>query len=215
MIDPQIAQRPLRFQDYERLTHKLARRLYGWSAARGRRGAQPSYEDIFQDLAVIWTQCRDRYDPNLGAQFSTYYTRAALNHWQVLARQVNRDNATVSFDEPVGASDDGEGLTLESVLTDPEDLDPEEAFSRRQWAEQSLAKSPLLARLVELSADPPEELEAELAAMRAQREWAAEQGVVMDGSAPTAFTPSLLNRTLRFNWRQRMLAQPKLSEAVL
>lgn len=193
--------KPLRFEDYRLLTHKLARQLAGWMKARGRRGAEPSHEDITQDLAMIWVLCRDRFDPSLGVKFSTYYTRAALNHWAALRKRVDRENITMSFDEkpPEGALDNH---SLSEVLADPDDLDPEEVFARREWAEQVLKANPLLARLMALSADPPQELRGELAALAAQRIYARSRGIEMDQNAATAFTPKLLGRMFRFNWRQ-------------
>lgn len=198
-------QKPLRFEDYERLTHKLTRKLYGWACARDRQGKPPAYEDIFQDLAVIWVQCRDGFDPSQGVQFSTYYTVAAIRHWARLELQVKRENTTISLDEPVRSQEDS--VLLEEILVDPTELTPEEHLARREWASGSLGANPLLARLVEISTHPPPELKRELMALAAQRVWAQQQGLAVDQSAPSVLTPTLLGRTFGFNWRHRLAMQ--------
>lgn len=206
---PAVDPGSLRFQDYERLTHALTRKLCGWVAARDRSGATPSYEDIFQDLAMVWVQCRDRFDPTRGVMFSTYFTRAALNQWQRLAKQINQSRHTVSMDEPMLQSAD---YTLAEAVGDPDQLSPEDVLAQKEWVEQLMQANPLLARLVELSASPPEDLRDELAALEAQREWALSQGIETLNLVPAAFTPQLLSRTFNFNWRHRAMMQDGLSE---
>lgn len=195
-------QAPLRFEDYERLIHKLTRKFYGWACVAAHRGKTPSYDDIFQDLALVWVQCRDQFDPSVGAPFSSYYYRAALNHWPRCAKQVMAENATVSIEEPVNPDDQ---VRLEELLTDPAELSPEERFARREWVDASLDDNPLLSRLLELSADPPPDLKRELMALAAQQVWMRERGLPVDQPAPVAFTPNLLIGTFNFNWRHRLL----------
>jgi hypothetical protein len=194
----------LRFEDYERLIHKLARVLYGRACARDKVGVQPSYEDIFQDLCVVWTMCRDAFDHTRGVKFATYFFNAAMNRWRYVARDISRQNATVSISQFLT----NEEVDIEDLLIDPNDIDPEANFARKEWARLALERNPLLARLIELSANPPQEFEAELVALKAQREWAKELGVTMEEQVPVNFTPTLLGQTFRFNWRQRLAMKP-------
>jgi DNA-directed RNA polymerase specialized sigma24 family protein len=193
----------VRFQDYQRLVHMLSHKLCGWASARGGR---LDHDDVAQELAVIWVRCRDGFDPTRGVRFASYFARAAINHWSVLRRELDTQRSTISLDQ--SPSDDAE-MTLAEVLSEADQLSPEEKLLRDEQLEATLTANPLLARLVQLSANPPPELHAQLTAIQAQAQWARELGVESLDAPPVALTPRLLGRTFRFNWRQRLLLQPQ------
>jgi hypothetical protein len=197
----------LRFQDYERLAHFLTRKLCGWAQARG---ANPDYGDLFQEVALVWSVCRDQFDPSRGVKFSAYFAQAALHHWGKLRRQIQRDKRMVSFDH--SPSQEME-QAMWDALPDERACNPESQVLREETIEGLLEANPLLARLVELSVDPPDELTHELAAMRSQVAWAQELGVHDLDAPPVALTPRLLSKTFRFNWRHRQILQSETSKA--
>ncbi len=197
----------IEFKDYERLTHWITIKLLGRAKASG---ADVEYNDLFQEVALIWCRCRDLYDETKG-KFSLYYVRSAFKGFghQNLAEKINGRGfrSTVSLNERVMGSED-EVSEFGDLIEDEGCVNPEDRLLLRESVAIELERNPLFKRLVELSVEEPPELTSQLTAMRRQREYARSLGITMSERVPTALTPELVRRSMRFNWRQRRDAQP-------
>lgn len=195
----------LRFSDYENLTHALTHKICGWARAAGGHLA---YEDVFQDLALVWVRCRDQFDPSQGAKFGTYYYNAALHEWGRFKREIRVQRRTVSAS--VSGEEDGQdgqderGADITGIADDAT-ASPEEQLIQRQRAAVALRRNPLMHRLISLSVEAPDDLQAELHALAAQRDWAARCGTPISETPPTALTPVILSRIFGFNWRHKIM----------
>jgi hypothetical protein len=197
----------IRFEDYEKLTHWLSRRL----VARGQgEGVALPYGDVFQELVLVWLRCRDGFDQAVGVKFSTYYVRAAVWEYRNIKRALAGQYARhmVSLSDQVGGAGE-ESLDWIDVIPDLSAENPEAQVALAQSVEQEMAINPALHRLTELAANPPPELARELEALAAQAAWAKHLGVVQPETMPTALTPMMLRRLFRLNWRQRKLSLPR------
>jgi DNA-directed RNA polymerase specialized sigma24 family protein len=197
----------LKFQDYERLTHFLARKLCGWAQARG---GSPDYDDLYQEVSLIWWRCRDQFDPTRGVLFPAYFAQAALHHWARVRREVERGRRTISLDQAPNAQIEA---SLAELLCDEHAGNPEMDALRQEAIAETLEASPLLLRMVELSLDPPEDLAQELVALRAQVAWSHDMGLGECETPAAALTPRLLSKTFRFNWRNRQLLLTEINKA--
>lgn len=200
------APKPLRFEDYENLCHWITRKLVAGQHQSMRR---MSYEDVFQEIALLWCKCRDNYDPSLGVKFSTYFSRSALLQWRNLRRGLLGRNAelTDSLHEVIG--NDGEGPTERmDLMPDYEATNPELAAMRAEAVRLECDANPLLAKLTELAVKPPPDIHRHLKALQAQHAWAKQLGVTLAERAPEALTPTMVRDMLLLNWRQRKLVGP-------
>lgn len=191
---------PPRWQDSERTARYLARRLLDRARRMGLRTVQ--YEDLLSEVWMTWTMCRDGFDPARGVRFNTYFVRSVENNWRDFCRRhydpmVDRAASIDTF----GVNDDGEVEGLE--VPDENATQGDQAFALRESLEQAGRDSPLAYKLLQLAAQAPDELVAELRAAEAQASWAREMGVRGE-VAPRVLTPRLLGRIFRFNWRWRI-----------
>lgn len=206
MTDPQAAPEPLRFEDYEKLCHWIARRLYAGQQSDDGRLA---YDDVFQEVAIQWCKCRDAFDPSKGVKFSTFFVRSTLPQWRNVRRRLMGSNVGVtdSLHQLLG-SGDGEGeVEMIALIEDQGATNPEAAAIRSEAVRMEFETNPLLERLSQLVVSPPPELQAQLEALQAQRAWGQELGVSMPEPA-TSFTPSMLGQLFNFDWRRRKLTRP-------
>lgn len=204
----------LHFQDYERLCRWVTAKVMRRAKARGLTIDQG---DAFQEICLLWVQCRDRFDPEKG-KFSTFFVRTVLlafNQGNLVDRVNGRQpkGGMVSLNALCGDDDDDDGYELQDVIADRGLIDIEEAYAEREEVARRLDTNPVLKRLIQLTADTPPELMAHLEALRAQKEYSRSLEVPIVEAIPTAMTPELLRKLFQFNWRQRKLAQTELIDA--
>lgn len=146
------------------LARKIARKVFARLLAMG---AAVEYQDVEQEASIIMMRAYEKFDPNLGFQFSTYYYRAAYNELQKFVKSYEQDRQVLGVFSITGArGDDGEEIDLESTI-DGGHGSPEQYLESKQLLEgieEDL--SPLAFKLLELIVEPPEELVREWAVAR-------------------------------------------------
>ncbi|MCG5512778.1 sigma factor [Ectothiorhodospira shaposhnikovii] len=131
------------------------------------------FDDVVQEISLTWLMARDKFDPDAGFRFSTYFVKSAYTGINRLVETQTR-LTTFSYDEPMG--DDQEGSTMldlfESDIPGPEaEYDREAQYERNC---RSLSKLALTA--LNWLIDPPDFVMDEYRAMRAQADMAQRQG---------------------------------------
>jgi hypothetical protein len=202
---------PLVWSNYERLAHKLTGALVKHSNSQGR---PLEYQDVFQEVYILFDNCVKNYSDESGVPFSVYFFKGGLRSYQLIRKRLLGKNVdyTESLDRPiVGPNSDGD-MTLHDVVIDRTTRDPEALVADRQQAEQCLRENPALAKLVAIMNDPPEELRVELERLAAQQEWARQLGFRNSRMSSPRFTLMMLRRLFNFDWRQHAMAQGTLGD---
>lgn len=177
--------------------NKLMRR---WSA-----GGAPAHliEDIKQELWIALLGAQQSFDPEKGASFNTYFYGAMKWHMRTWARE----NIHTRFQEIIGKSLDEEmsedGDTFSNMLACSNPLPDELLIEEDLWAAAMTRLKPRTRLFMELLRDPPEELLAEVLALKARSEYSKSMGIPQPHSnrVTTALVFDLLgvnrhNRTL-------------------
>jgi len=202
----------LNYKDYEGLARWASHKIVARAAASG---IALDFNDVLQEVALVWINCTEHFDPARGVKFSNYFGRSALHEYHAICRRLLGANFahTVSLNGPAGGEEDESELG--DLVADANAENPETRLIRDEEAGRLLAGNPLLRRLTELAVRPDPEMQAQLDALEAQRGWAAELGVPIDadGRAPTCLTPAMVGRALQFNWRDRRLLNQAYEEA--
>ena len=125
------------------------------------------YEDVFQEMSIVFLKAFEKFDESRGFKFSTYFFMCAynrLNRWAQDLIEERLKHGMVSIEE-LGDSMDGESGDMSQVLTDYADpgADPESIFRVTELLEY-MAKtlSPLASLILEWSIAPPEEVMTEV-----------------------------------------------------
>lgn len=178
----------LRFEDYDRLCHKIAHKETNRLNAQGVRA---EYEDVYQDVCLTWIKAAEKFEPDRGFRFSTYLTTAAQNNLRRSWKNRVVEPKSVSFDHPASEH----GRTLAETLPDDQDT-ADIGVEQRQLAEEKLSMlSPLTRRIVEIIYDPPEIIRQEVRAFKARQRHAVELGItkfVQGGDLSVQFMMDLL-----------------------
>jgi RNA polymerase sigma factor (sigma-70 family) len=121
------------------------------------------YEDVFQEMSLIFLKAYEGFDVSRGFKFSTYYYMAAynrLNAWATDMIDERLKHGVVSVEE---LSDQGEEeLSLDETLLVDEET-PEFHVQTRQLLDHITNRlSPLAALILTWSIDPPPDLMEEL-----------------------------------------------------
>ncbi|MDT4829606.1 hypothetical protein FQZ97_630310 [compost metagenome] len=64
------------YQQNEGLIHLVTRQCYGWVKSLG---LLMDYNDVLQEVSVVFLQAQASFDESRGLKFSAYFTRAAIN----------------------------------------------------------------------------------------------------------------------------------------
>lgn len=150
-----------------KLVHYAARRVHNRILSSGLRA---EYDDVFQDTAMVWLDCEEKFDKEKGYKFSTYFVSAA--NFSVFSSYQKKNNR---FQSTLTHFGEGEG----EVEFDPADMSvtAEEELCVKEWiAESSLELSPLAKRMLAILTNPPVEILDSLEAMKAKAEYARERG---------------------------------------
>ena len=144
-----------------------------------RVGSSINYDDLFQELSVVFIKAYDLYDESKNIKFSTYFTTAARNTVNriVKSQEVERmDHKLRSFEELDANGDDESGVSILDTIASDE-LTPKQALERKQaFASLNERLSPLALKIVEWVFRPPAFLEKEYDAYGAYIKYAQSKG---------------------------------------
>lgn len=160
----------------ERTARRVQRRLY----AAGARTVQ--FEDIAQELTVAFCIAAERWKPEHNVPFKAYLMRGMYNHvnrW-VQSEIDARLNAEIDLDAEIG--EDG-GASLHELVADDNVLSPDEALIAKDIHEQIMARLHGRARqFISILANPPEEVMAQVTALRDRSQYARSRGINEGGA---------------------------------
>lgn len=123
---------PTGYAQNERLMHQLAFKAHQRMTAAGHGGME--YEDMFQEVAIIYCKCVEGFDPSSGFRFSTYFV---TSFWRDFAKKME----TLYKKKPVeavslsGMMEDEDDDALETVGIDTEGYAPDDYL----WQKQAIA----------------------------------------------------------------------------
>ena len=127
-------------KNYVGLVKSTARRLYRYEAVR----ASHNFDDLEQELWVVWVKATRKFDPSKGYAFSTYFVRACLNLGMKISEKQGRQVQTAAYDDMDGdnwisGNDDTEeqvssALDAETILSK---VDPRMALIARLLSDDS------------------------------------------------------------------------------
>jgi DNA-directed RNA polymerase specialized sigma24 family protein len=153
-----------------KFAHRVRRRISGGTSAQ--------FEDIIQELSIAWMTAARNWNPEFGVPFLAYLQRGMQQHVNQWANKEFR-NSHLSMDSEVGGGDEGdveEGVG-HRLLADDKPT-PAETVEAVQFKARLVSKlTPRARQFLELLENPPAELVAELQALRAKRDYAAERGI--------------------------------------
>lgn len=158
---------PMTTEGVALLVKKLANKFWKQACALNLRDLQ--FEDIEQEIWVTWCRCTKSFDENneVGAQFSTYFVRAAMLNIQRFFRNTVRDTIEIA---PVSAQDfvSEEGEQYEPVFFEVFHLDPERHTSGNEELDRAWNMlSPLTQEIISLALNPPQDMYEYFAAQEA------------------------------------------------
>lgn len=126
------------------------------------------YEDVFQEMSIVFLRACDGFDESRGFKFSTFYFRSAFNRLNTWVQDLIDDRMHYSNIDDMGG-EDSEGL--ESVIF--KDLDtPEGNYAVSQMIDHiSKSLSPLAYLIFAWSLTPPPEIVQEVRKAQLQAEF--------------------------------------------
>lgn len=149
---------PMTTEGVALLVKKLANKFWKQACALNLRDLQ--FEDIEQEIWVTWCRCLKSFnvDNEVGAQFSTYFVRAALLNMQRFLRNQVRDTIEIA---PVSAQDfvSEEGEPYEPSFFEVCHVDPERQLSGNEELDRAWNMlSPLAQQVLRLALNPPDDM---------------------------------------------------------
>jgi RNA polymerase sigma factor (sigma-70 family) len=160
------------------LVHDVSRRGFSRLAAAK---VTIDYEDVFQEMSVVFIKAFEGFDESRGFKFSTYYFMCAynrLNKWAQDMIEERLKHGVVSIDELNAGSEDGDA-NLSSILeefADPSN-DPESSYRVRELLEyMGKTLSPLAGLIMEWSVTPPEEILTEVRKAQSYADYGRSRG---------------------------------------
>lgn len=161
------------------LVHSVARKGYGRLVAIG--AAMP-YDDVVQELSIIFIKAFDGYSPELGHKFSSYFTRAAYNHLNEIVKGYSNErvkHGVRSVEEMSERIKSSEGIDADvgNYIACTRNTPEREAIQNETFAVVLSKLSPLAVQIVSWLIEPPKLVEDELLARIAHAEFARSQGV--------------------------------------
>ena len=82
-----------KFEDYEALICHRARAWMRWFEQTSAKRSLWTLEDLIQEGAVIFCKCRDEYNPQKGAKFSTFLWNSLNIHFGNIGKLCHTDKA--------------------------------------------------------------------------------------------------------------------------
>lgn len=136
------------------------------------------YEDVFQEMSMVFLKAYQGFDQSRGFKFSTYYYMAAynrLNAWATDMIDERVKHGVVSIDELNEAG--GEEMSLsETLLVD--DTTPEDNVRAMQLLTHIKNKlSPLAGLILQWSIEPPPEVVQQIQAAQMNADYGRSRGL--------------------------------------
>lgn len=125
------------------------------------------YEDVFQEMSIVFLKAFEKFDESKGFKFSTYYFMCAynrLNRWAQDLIEERLKHGVVSIEE-LGHGSDGDDINMSNLLEEYADpsTDPESSYRVTELLEHMLKTvSPLAGLILEWSITPPQEVMTEI-----------------------------------------------------
>lgn len=127
-------------------------------------GAAVEFCDVEQEATIAMMAAYEKFNPELGFKFSTYYYRAAYNKLNAFACSYEKDRTVLGVTSISRLDDDGESFELE-LFSDSGS--PEQILEARQTLDEIERElTPLAGKLLEILIEPPRALENEWEAAR-------------------------------------------------
>jgi RNA polymerase sigma factor (sigma-70 family) len=157
------------------LVHSVSRKGFARLTA-ARVGID--YEDVFQEMSMVFLKAYQGFDESRGFKFSTYFYMAAynrLNAWATDMIDERVKHGVVSIDELNEAA--GEDISLsESLFVD--DTTPEDYVRAVQLLTHIKNKlSPLAGLILEWSIEPPQEVMQQIQAAQVNADYGRSRGL--------------------------------------
>lgn len=148
---------------YERLLANVTWKVKYFAAARG---TELEFDDLFQEARMTYFRAVEKFDPDIGVQFSTYLYRSVRNNLSRIAKKAIGENfSTSSMDEQM--SEDGRCLHDE-LPGDGEDMTAR--LDRLEQEARNFARlSENAQKVIAVLDSPSPELRRELLRMQAFR----------------------------------------------
>lgn len=119
------------------------------------------YEDVFQEMSIVFLKAYNGFDASKGFKFSTYFFMAAFNRLNTWAQNLIDDRMRYSSIDDMNSKGEEE-MDLESVLWQDHDT-PEGHYAVKQMIGHiANCLSPLAALIFSWSMSPPPELTVEI-----------------------------------------------------
>ena len=142
------------------LVHSVSKKGY---ARLRSAGVGLDYDDVFQEMSIVFLKAYTGFDESQGFKFSTYYVRSAynkLNTWAQKMIDERLEHGVVSIQE-LNHSDDGEN-SLEDVLM-VDHTTPEAQYRVTEFLNHiNDSLSPLASLILAWVLQPPPEVMAEI-----------------------------------------------------
>lgn len=139
------------------------------------------YEDVFQEMSIVFLKAFEGFDESKGFKFSTYFFMCAynrLNRWAQDLIEERLKHGVVSIEE-LGHNLEGDDIDMGSMMQDMSDpsTDPESSYRVRELLEHMATKlSPLAGLILQWSIAPPEEVMAEVRKAHQYAEYGRSKG---------------------------------------
>lgn len=157
------------------LIHMVAKK--GWGRLQAI-GASYPYDDLFQEMSVVFIKAFDGFDDNCGNKFSTYFMSSAYHKINKIVADIaieRIDMKTRSVQEMSSWSEDGLDEAELVPCTAPTPAERCELTDSFKVMMGGL--SPLALKIVTLAIDPPDFIEYEFAAAGTHAKLARDSGV--------------------------------------
>lgn len=139
------------------------------------------YEDVFQEMSIVFLKAFEGFDESKGFKFSTYYFMCAynrLNYWAQRLIEERLKHGVVSIEE-LSKGSDGDDMDLGNVMQDYADpsTDPESSYRVTELLQYMLKNvSPLAGLILEWSIMPPQEVMTEVRKAHQYAEYGRSRG---------------------------------------
>lgn len=130
------------FKQYERMLHDFSRKCIGRAQA-----LEPTMdlEELFSFFSEVYVDCRGKFDPTKGFQFSTYLSTSCFHRFNAWCDRMGRLRKTVS-----STSVDGLLANVEGERPDPMEVIPDEGATPEDLAEQKKIRKLMAERIARL-----------------------------------------------------------------
>lgn len=180
------------------LVHAVSRRGYA-RLMKAKVGID--YEDVFQEMSVVFLKAYERFDESRGFKFSTYYYMSAMNRLNSWAQDMidERLNCGVISIQELNAGKDGDDdmMLEEQLLVDA--TTPEDHLRVKEYiTHMTNTLSPLAALILGWSIEPPQEIMQEIRAAQAYAAFGRSKG--FDTRCMAQISPRFIGNFIHMVW---------------